>query len=151
MSRQEVCSSPGSRALGVTLADRVRPCSWLVVVAGVLLAAEGCAKRIHPAGPSPAGRGDVYIATAYCAGRTTAAGTRVARGVVAADPSVLPLGTVIRVTGLARPYNGVYTVSDTGSAIRGRRLDLYIGNCTEALRFGRQPARVSILRQHSRP
>lgn len=91
----------------------------------------------------------MFIATAYCTGTTTAAGTRVSRGVAAADLSVLPIGTVIRVSGLTKRYNGVYTVLDTGSAIRGRRLDLYMGNCTEAVRFGRQPARVSILRQRT--
>jgi 3D (Asp-Asp-Asp) domain-containing protein len=87
-----------------------------------------------------------FTITAYCTGRTTAAGTRVAKGVVAADPRVLPLGTVIRLARLGSRYDGEYTVMDTGSKIRGRRLDLYLPNCDEAVRFGRRSGRVSIAR-----
>lgn len=58
-------------------------------------------------------------ATAYLPdGRPTAAGTVPHRGIVAADPAVLPLVSMIRVTG-ARVYNGVYTVTDTGGKISG--------------------------------
>ena len=31
-------------------------------------------------------------------------------------------------------------------AVQGREIDLYIWNCNEALRFGRQPVRLDILR-----
>jgi 3D (Asp-Asp-Asp) domain-containing protein len=79
-------------------------------------------------------------------GTTTAAGTRVTDGIVAADPKVLPLRTVIRLAGLDGRYNGIYTVMDTGPAIRGRRLDLYLRDCAEAVRFGRRSARVAIVR-----
>jgi 3D (Asp-Asp-Asp) domain-containing protein len=73
-------------------------------------------------------------------------GTRPADGVVAADPSFLPMGSRIRLAGLDGRYSGVYTVMDTGSRIRGRRVDLYMRNCHEAVKFGRRPARVSVLR-----
>jgi 3D (Asp-Asp-Asp) domain-containing protein len=88
----------------------------------------------------------VFVATAYCQGTITASGARVRDGFVAADPAVLPLGTVIRVSGLERRYNRTYRVMDTGGAIRGRRIDLYIRNCDEAIRFGRRSATVSIVR-----
>jgi 3D (Asp-Asp-Asp) domain-containing protein len=55
------------------------------------------------------------------------------------------MGTRIRLTGLGKPYDGVYIVADTGSSIRGRRIDLYIRNCQQARRFGRQSATVSVL------
>jgi 3D (Asp-Asp-Asp) domain-containing protein len=71
----------------------------------------------------------------------------VTRGIVAADPDVLPLGTVIRVAGLPGRYDGVYTVMDTGASIRGRRLDVYLASCAEAVRFGRHTARVSVVRK----
>jgi 3D (Asp-Asp-Asp) domain-containing protein len=87
-----------------------------------------------------------FIVTAYCTGRTTAAGTRVTRGVVAADLNLLPIGTVIKLVGLDDPYNGTYRVMDTGSNIRGYRLDLYLRDCAEATRFGRRSGRVSIVR-----
>jgi 3D (Asp-Asp-Asp) domain-containing protein len=86
-----------------------------------------------------------FVATAYCHGTTTATGVRVRDGIVAGDPRVLPLGTVIRLKS-AGLYNGTYTVLDTGTRIQGRRLDVYIRDCGEALRFGRREVRVSIIR-----
>jgi 3D (Asp-Asp-Asp) domain-containing protein len=79
-------------------------------------------------------------------GTTTAAGTRVTDGIVAADPKVLPLRTVIRLAGLDGRYNGIYTVMDTGSKVRGRQIDLYLRDCAEAVRFGRRSGRVAIVR-----
>ena len=85
-----------------------------------------------------------FQATAYCHGVLTAAGTRVRAGVVAADPSVLPLGTRIRVT-RSGGYDGTYTVLDTGSQVRGPRLDLFIPNCHDARAFGRRTVVVSVI------
>jgi len=55
------------------------------------------------------------------------------------------MGTVIRLTGLDR-FNGTYTVMDTGPNVRGRRLDLFMRDCAEAVRFGRRSGRVSVVR-----
>lgn len=95
--------------------------------------------------PSP-GASLRFSATAYCKGQTTAAGTAVRSGVVAADPALLPVGSVIQVSGLGDRYDGIYTVMDTGPAVQGRELDLYMWSCHEALDFGRQTARVTVLR-----
>ncbi len=70
---------------------------------------------------------------------------------VAADPSVVPLGSVIRLTGLSERYNGLYSVMDTGSAIRGRRLDVFMRDCDEAVKFGRQPVDVTVVRRGWNP
>jgi 3D (Asp-Asp-Asp) domain-containing protein len=64
--------------------------------------------------------------------------------VVAADPTVLPLGTRIRVSG-AGPYDGIYVVTDTGSKVTGRTIDLYLRSHAEAKRFGRKNVTVRIL------
>jgi 3D (Asp-Asp-Asp) domain-containing protein len=93
----------------------------------------------------PAARELTVTATAYCTGRVTATGTTPNETTIAADPSVLPMGSRIRLSGLAKRYNRVYTVRDTGSAIRGRRIDLYMRDCREAVAFGRRSARVAIL------
>ena len=85
-----------------------------------------------------------FVATAYCQGTTTAAGVSVRRGFVAADPAVLPLGSVIRVQQSGR-YDGVYTVMDTGPKVKGRRVDLFIESCAAAKQFGRRAVRVSIV------
>jgi 3D (Asp-Asp-Asp) domain-containing protein len=66
---------------------------------------------------------------------------------IAADPAQLPLGSVVRITaaGDAR-YERVYTVTDTGAHVRGRRIDLYVRSCDEARRFGIRPVRLVIVR-----
>jgi 3D (Asp-Asp-Asp) domain-containing protein len=89
-----------------------------------------------------------FTATAYCKGETTAAGTAARTGVAAADPALLPVGSVVQVEidSLGRRYNGIYTIMDTGPAVQGRELDLYMWSCQEALGFGRRNARVMVLR-----
>jgi 3D (Asp-Asp-Asp) domain-containing protein len=84
-----------------------------------------------------------FRATAYCLKGRTAVGSGVRRGIVAADPRVLPLGTRIYIS--AGKYSGTYTVTDTGGAIKGRILDLWVPNCGEAIRFGRRNISVSVL------
>src|SRR5262249_22430849 len=113
----------------------------------MLFVAEGCASHRRPPTSAPrVARGSVttFQATAYCHGVLTAAGTRVRAGVVAADPRVLPLGTRIRVT-RSGGYDGTYTVLDTGSQVRGQRLDLFIPNCDDARAFGRRTVVVSVI------
>ena len=87
-----------------------------------------------------------FSATAYCKGLVTASGVAVQSGVVAADPEILPVGSVIEVGSLPTKYNGVYTVMDTGPAVQGRQLDLYMWSCNEALQFGRRPVHLTVLR-----
>ena len=87
-----------------------------------------------------------FHATAYCKGTTTASGVRVRTGVAAADPKLLPVGSVVKVSVGDDRYDGVYTVMDTGPAVQGRELDLYMWSCHEALRFGRQRIQVTVLR-----
>ena len=84
-----------------------------------------------------------FRATAYCLRGRTATGGGVRRGIVAADPRVLPLGTRIYLN--AGAYSGNYTVTDTGGVIKGRILDLWVPSCSEAMRFGRRNISVSIL------
>ena len=87
-----------------------------------------------------------FEATAYCKGTTTASGVRVRTGIAAADPQLLPVGSVVNVATGDPTYNGVYTVMDTGPKVQGRILDLYIWSCHEALRFGRRDIQVTVLR-----
>jgi 3D (Asp-Asp-Asp) domain-containing protein len=92
-----------------------------------------------------------FSATAYCKGLETAAGVAAQTGVVAADPEVLPLGSVIELGSLPPKYNGIYTVLDTGPAVQGRQLDIYMWSCNEALQFGRKPAHMTVLRMGWNP
>jgi len=74
----------------------------------------------------------------------TASGTEAREGIVAADPKVLPLGTRIRVSG-SDGYDGNYLVTDTGSRVNGRHIDIYLPSHREAKRFGTRKVRVRIL------
>jgi 3D (Asp-Asp-Asp) domain-containing protein len=87
-----------------------------------------------------------FTATAYCKGTTTASGVNVRRGIAAADPDLLPVGSVIEVDRLGENYNGIYTVMDTGPAVQGRHIDIYMWSCNEALQLGRRPAGITVLR-----
>lgn len=82
-----------------------------------------------------------FKATAYCLKGRTAIGSAVRRGIVAADPRVLPLGSRIQID--AGSYSGTYTVADTGGAVKGRVLDIWVSSCSEAVRFGRKSVMVS--------
>lgn len=108
-------------------------------------AARQIARREDTAPPVPGARLR-FSATAYCKGTTTASGVRVRTGIAAADPDLLPVGSVIRVDNLAEKYNGIYTIMDTGPKVQGREIDVYMWSCHEALAFGRRNAQVTVLR-----
>lgn len=85
-----------------------------------------------------------FQATAYSLRGITRSGSYVRRGVIAADPRVLPLGSVVHLK--AGNYTGLYTVKDTGSAIKGKRIDVWMGSSREARNFGRQNVRLTVLK-----
>jgi 3D (Asp-Asp-Asp) domain-containing protein len=87
-----------------------------------------------------------FKATAYCKGLTTASGVAVRSGVAAADPGILPVGSVIQADFESNQYDGVYTIMDTGPEVKGNELDVYMWSCFEALRFGRQGVHLVVLR-----
>ena len=107
------------------------------------LASDSASETGHP---PPVGKRLTFSATAYCKGLQTSTGVAVQRGIAAADPTVLPLGSVLSVDANDLRYNGIYTVLDTGPQVRGRELDLYLWSCTEAVRFGRRSVKLTLLR-----
>jgi 3D (Asp-Asp-Asp) domain-containing protein len=84
-----------------------------------------------------------FHATAYCLKGRTASGENVRPGIVAADPKVLPLGTIVHIR--AGRYTGTYTVLDTGGRIKGRILDVYVPTYREAVAFGRRQVKIKVL------
>jgi 3D (Asp-Asp-Asp) domain-containing protein len=84
-----------------------------------------------------------FSATCYCLKGRTATGAGVRRGIVAADPRILPLGTRISISGSS--HSGTYLVADTGGVIKGRIIDIWVPSCAEAIRFGRKRMSVSVL------
>jgi 3D (Asp-Asp-Asp) domain-containing protein len=84
-----------------------------------------------------------YVATAYSLRGRTASGRPVAKGLIAADPRHLPLGARVRLE--AGAYSGEYLVADTGSMVRGRRIDIWTPSSREAMRFGRRTVKLTVL------
>jgi 3D (Asp-Asp-Asp) domain-containing protein len=81
-----------------------------------------------------------FSASAYCFTGRMANGQGVRRGVIAADPRVLRMGSKVYVS--AGQWSGVYTVADTGGAIKGKRIDIWVPGCGEARKFGRRSVQV---------
>jgi resuscitation-promoting factor RpfB len=82
------------------------------------------------------------VATAYtasCSGCSgiTASGRPAGHGIIAVDPSVIPLGTRLYIPGY-----GFAVAGDTGGAIRGSRIDLGFNSLRDALLFGRRVVTV---------
>jgi 3D (Asp-Asp-Asp) domain-containing protein len=83
-------------------------------------------------------------ATAYARHGTTRSGAQTRRGIVAADPRVLPLGTKVKVENAGR-YSGHYVVKDTGRKIKGRKIDLFVPSHREARQFGKKDVKVKVV------
>lgn len=81
------------------------------------------------------------VASAYTyTGRRTATGQQPAVGMVAVDPSVIPLGTRLYIEGY-----GYAVAADTGGSIRGNQLDLFMEDRSQCLKWGRRTVKVYIL------
>lgn len=72
----------------------------------------------------------------------TASGTYAREGIVAVDPRIIPLHSRLYIEGY-----GIYLAEDTGGAIKGERLDLFILDHAEAVKFGEQKRKVYILQE----
>ncbi|MBE0475602.1 MAG: G5 domain-containing protein [Coriobacteriia bacterium] len=132
----------------VLQAERIveRPADRVVVVGtgrsrGVKVASRAASREAPPTH----GRRLKVVATAYAPGsggadRTTATGARAGKGVVAVDPSVIPLGTRVYVPGY-----GNAVAADTGGSISGNRIDLCFDTRAEAMAWGRRTVTIIIL------
>ncbi len=92
--------------------------------------------------PEPEPETVTFEATAYTwTGNRTATGTWPSRGTVAVDPRVIPLGTELHIEGY-----GPAVAADTGGAIQGQKVDLYMDDVNECLQWGRRKVEVQIRR-----
>jgi 3D (Asp-Asp-Asp) domain-containing protein len=83
--------------------------------------------------------------TMYCLKGHMRTGVRTRDGMAAGDPQVLPLGSVVRVSRPDGTFIGIFVIMDTGGAIRGNDIDLYVDSCAEAERWGRHPVVAEVL------
>lgn len=81
----------------------------------------------------------VVDAVAYHLPGNTASGLPVGKGVIAVDPLVIPLGTRVFVPGY-----GAAVAADTGTAIKGNIIDLWMPSTAEARAWGRRTVTITV-------
>ena len=67
----------------------------------------------------------------------TATGMQVREGIVAVDPTVIPLGTELYIEGYGKAVAG-----DTGGAIKGKRIDVFLESRSDAYRWGVREVKI---------
>jgi 3D (Asp-Asp-Asp) domain-containing protein len=87
--------------------------------------------------PSNGGRTVTVAATGYSLGGRTASGLRAGWGVVAVDPSVIPLGSHMLIPGY-----GEAVAADTGGSVVGATVDLWFPTVAQANAWGRRTVTV---------
>jgi 3D (Asp-Asp-Asp) domain-containing protein len=98
------------------------------------------AKTQAPAEPVTAAPGTITVtATGYSLAGHTATGLPVGYGVVAVDPSVIPLGTRMSIPGY-----GEGVAADTGTSVSGYTIDLWFPTLADALAWGRRTVTISL-------
>jgi 3D (Asp-Asp-Asp) domain-containing protein/peptidoglycan hydrolase CwlO-like protein len=105
------------------------------------LAAAAASRQVS--GPAltigPGGRTMTVVATGYSMHGSTASGAPTGWGVVAVDPSVIPLGTRMTIPGY-----GSGVAADTGSAIQGAAIDLWFPTLAQARAWGRRTVTIAL-------
>lgn len=109
----------------------------LVTMLGVIGYGQSRPRYVKPV--VAAERARIFSATAYCLKGRMANGQKVHSGAIAADPRVLRRNTVVTIVG-----RGTYVVKDTGGAIKGNRIDIWMPSCADAKKFGRQKVTIIV-------
>lgn len=105
------------------------------------ITAVGTKVQLASASRSTAANGSTIYCevTAYTGGGITATGlvpvsaASAGRGIVAVDPRVIPLGSLVYVEGY-----GEAIAADTGGAVKGNVVDIYVDSYSEAVNWGRR-------------
>jgi 3D (Asp-Asp-Asp) domain-containing protein/peptidoglycan hydrolase CwlO-like protein len=104
------------------------------------LAARVPARSSRPAAPPVSGGKTLtVVATGYALPGRTATGVAVGWGVVAVDPSVIPLGTRMTIPGY-----GEGIAADTGGSVAGAHIDLWFPTRAEALAWGSRSVTITL-------
>lgn len=82
-------------------------------------------------------------ATAYCGDEVTSLGIKpTPYRTIAVDPKVIPYGSIVYIP----EYKALFRAEDTGSAIKGKRIDIFLSNEDECKEFGRKNIRIYVLK-----
>jgi 3D (Asp-Asp-Asp) domain-containing protein len=131
------------------LATALTVAGFVLMYEATVIDSRGATRPLLPnaEGPLKAGSTTDFIATAYCKGLITKSGVGVQAGIAAADPTLLPVGSVVQIEdGVQERHRGIYTVMDTGGKVLGKHVDLYMWSCNEAINFGRRNITLTVLR-----
>lgn len=89
-----------------------------------------------------------YDACIHCCGKTdgiTKTGTLAQPNrTIAVDPRVIPLGSTVYIQGM-----GVFLAEDTGRAIKGSRIDIFMESHRQAFNFGVKDLKIYILNEEN--
>jgi peptidoglycan DL-endopeptidase CwlO len=92
-----------------------------------------------PPAPPATGTKMTVSSTGYCLTGNTATGVPTSKGVVAVDPAVIPLGTHMYVPGY-----GEGVAADTGSAVKGKMIDVWFSSCADAMAWGWKTVTITL-------
>jgi 3D (Asp-Asp-Asp) domain-containing protein len=84
--------------------------------------------------------------TAYCLQGRTRRGNLVRDGIIAVDRKLFPLGREVDLF-FGRKKYGRFLADDTGGAIKGGRIDVWMADCAAARRFGRRRGYAQLVRR----
>jgi 3D (Asp-Asp-Asp) domain-containing protein len=144
-AEQSLASTAASKSAFVA---SLRTRAGTAETAGLLSSAGSAAKKSEtyghghtpPPQPPPTGGQKMTVsATCYILKGTTASGMPTGPGVVAVDPSVIPLGTRMYIPGYGK---GV--AADVGGGIKGKIIDLWYSTYAECAKWGRRTVTITI-------
>jgi cystine transport system substrate-binding protein len=110
-----------------------------VAASGPVPSVVGDPSQAPSAAQTPGGRTLVVSATGYALPGHTATGLPVGPGIVAVDPTVIPLGTRMTIPGY-----GEGVAADVGSGIRGATIDLWFPTVAQAYAWGRRTVTITL-------
>ena len=143
-ARAAEASLSSSAATKSALVASLRASAGSARTAGLLSTAGAAANKSQTIGPPPqppskGGRKMSVSATCYILKGTTASGLPTGPGIVAVDPTVIPLGTKLYIPGYGK---GV--AADTGGGIKGNIIDLWYSTYAECAKWGRRTVTITI-------
>ena len=145
----EVVYENGQEVSRTLMSENVLQQPTTEIVAVGTKVAVASVSRSENAGGEPNGREFYVTATAYtatcngCSGITKTGINLLANPhlkVIAVDPNVIPLGSKVWVEGY-----GYAVAGDTGGAIKGNIIDLFMPNVEDAYSWGRKTVRIKVL------
>ena len=97
--------------------------------------------------PNIYGKPVEFEATAYChTGNPTKSGVYPLEGrTIAVDPDIIPLGSTVLVYTEDMELLGIFQAEDTGGAVKGKIIDIYMQLENDCLEWGRQKVLVQVV------